>query len=149
MQFLEGKFRYHRLYITNDTLSLNENYIVSPTAYMNTSEELEHKKELNEKQLIKSKFDLDKENKKEKRNSNIEPLIDPRKSIKLKIPNDREIKKGNIDANLNTNEDIKDNQLFYNKNNINKHQTHFDSGGFNKLKDGIVNNLLKNKNLFY
>ena len=138
MKFLEGKYRYHRLYITNDTLSLNENYVITPTAYLNTSEELERKKELNEKQLIKSKLDGDGDNKKDRRNSNNEPLIEPRKSIKLKIPKEIEIKKGNIEANLNPNEDIKDNQLFHNKN-INKHQTHFDSGGFNKLKDGIVN----------
>ena len=140
MKFLEGKYRYHRLYITNDTLSLNENHVIIPTAYLNTSEELERKKELNEKQLIKSsKYDGDGDNKKEKRISQVEPLIEPRKSIKVKIPKEKEIKKGNIEANLNPNEDINDNQLFHNKTNTNKHQMHFDSSGFNKLKDGIVN----------
>ena len=139
MKFLEGKYCYHRLYITNDTLSLNDNYIISPTAYQNTSEELERKKELNDKQLMRSsKYDGE-EKKTEKRNSFVEPLIEQRKSIKLKIPKEKEIKKGNIEVNMNPNEDIKENQFIFKKPNTNKPPTNFDSGGFNKLKDGIVN----------
>ena len=146
VKFLEGKYCYHRLYITNDTLSLNDNNLISPNNYMSASNDFEYKKKLNEKKVNKqSKFETEGDNNnnnKEVQNSNKEfPQIETRKSIKLKIPQDKKIKKGNDENDMNPKSDNKDNQLFhnkFNKQNTLKHQPYFDSGGFNKLKNGIV-----------
>ena len=145
IKFLDGKYRYHRLNITNDTLSLNENQLVSPNTYISVSEDFDHKKKLNGRQVTAvSRYDIENE-KIEKHISNKEMNKDLRKIIKLRIPNEREkeIKKGNLENNLlpNNNEN-KDNQFGINKpnkQNNSKHQTLFDSAGFNKLKNSIVN----------
>ena len=61
----------------------------------------------------------------------------------MKIPKEREkeIKKSVDENDLIKNNEINDNQLLLNKTGKQntKHHSHFDSGGFNKLKNGIVN----------
>ena len=142
IKFLDGKYGYHRLYITNDTLTLNDNYYFSPNTYLSTSEDLEHKKKVNLKNT-EIKFEIEGKNIKDKPNKNKETEhTETRKSIKLKIPNNKKIKKGNSENNMNPNINKKDNYLFQNKlnkENTLKHQNYFDFGGFNKLKNGIVN----------
>ena len=138
IKFLGGKFHYHRLYITNDTLSLNDNYLNIPNTYNSISEEFDHKKKLGGKQIA-----LGMDNKIENNIENKEGAKEARKSIKRKIvERDKEIKKVLNENIVNQNNDNKDNQLLFpnktNKQNT-KHQTHLDSGGFNKLKNGIVN----------
>ena len=143
VKFLDGKYRYHRLYITNDTLSLNENQFVSPNTYM-SSDEFDHKRKFPGKQHTTTKYEYENEIKVENLNKE-NSIKEPRKSIKLKIPKERErereIKKGVDENDLIKNNEINDNQFLINKSSKqnSKHQTHFDSGGFNKLKNGIVN----------
>ena len=146
IKFLGGKYHYHRLYISNDTLSLNENQLISPTTYISNSEDFDQRKKFNGKQVTtQSKYDIDNEIKIEKHISNKNLNIkDAKKIIKCKIPmeKEKENKKVTNDNAINQNNENKDNQLFPNKTNrVNnlKHQTHLDSGGFNKLKNGIVN----------
>ena len=67
-----------------------------------------------------------------------------KRSIKLRLPVDKDNKKGPGENNMNPNTDNKDNIKHMIDNKLNrenslKAQTHFDSGGFNKLKNGIVN----------
>ena len=142
VKFLDGKYRYHRLNITNDTLCLNENQFVSPNTYM-SSEEFDHKKKFPSKQrTTTTKYEYENENKVDIINKEV-PINEPRKSIKLKIPKEREkeIKKSVDENDLIKNNEINDNQLLLNKTGKQntKHHSHFDSGGFNKLKNGIVN----------
>ena len=146
IKFLGGKYHYHRLYITNDTLSLNENFLSSPTFYQSLTEEQENKKKLNEKHInLADKVDLDLVIKPELKISKKDVVPkDQKRSIKLRLPVDKDNKKGPGENNMNPNTDNKDNIKHMIDNKLNrenslKAQTHFDSGGFNKLKNGIVN----------
>ena len=148
-KFLNGKYRYHRLYITNDPLSLNENFFMEQTMNLTETEEIigekkEHDK-LIEPGIIKNEK-IDKNINLASKNYNKEV----KKSIKLKIPVNKQIKnekcidekedlQNNIideniaekEKNLNTNELTKTNTI--------REQINVDSAGFNKLKNGIIN----------
>ena len=143
IKFLEGKYRYHRLNIRNDTLSLNENEFLSPTTYISGSEDFENKKR--DKHPNKTNtFGTDRGTIKTEENAqNKNENKENKKRIKLKVNFPREIKKITNDKNqnnlnLNTKDKLEKTNDLKNVNTL-KNQVYFDSAGFNKLKNGIVN----------
>ena len=160
-KFINGKYRYHRLYITNDPLSLNENAFNDQTMNVSESEEWVDKKKTNEKQAtlgtIKNEEDEEKNNLKESnKNLNINYkhyTKESKKAIKLKVPINKQMKNANYrndkkgennpidNTNNKENNKEKENNLYGNKitkvNSI-REQINIDSAGFNKLKNGII-----------
>ena len=158
--FLDGKYRYHKLSITNDPLSLNENNYTNQTVNQTDSEEFLDKKRTNERQAtigtLKNEGDEDDNNilKGSNKNVNFKNIKrESKKGIKLKIPINKQIKNNiylkekNEDNNLleNNNKDNnyeKENNLYGNKMprvKTLREQINIDSAGFNKLKNGIIN----------
>ena len=157
-EFLGGKYRYHRIYISNDPLSLNENHYFDQTINMSESEDLHEKKKIQENQVTfgVANNDVDEDN-----NPNIKgsskKVVNPKsnakenkKAIKLKIPVNKEIKNKkciddkNAENNFNNNEENQNGKenMFNNKMariNTLRSQMNVDSAGFNKLKNGIIN----------
>ena len=156
-KFLNGKYRYHRLYISNDPLSLNENFYTAHTINKTESEELNDKKKMPEKQVtllnLRNENDDDINNKVNNTNKTNQKNINKenKKVIKLKIPLNKQIKntkclnEKNEDNNFNNIEDNhkeRDNNIYGNKmSRINtlRNQMNVDSAGFNNLKNGIIN----------
>ena len=165
--FLGGKYRYHRLYISNDSLYLNEYLNMDQTVNITESEELAYKKRITDSQIVlgtflKNDLDEDKGNKdiihkgskKFVNDLNKYSSKDINKAIKIKLPLNKDNKTNNDiksedNANNNNNKENKeenkkdkDNNAYKNKmakiNNI-KNQVNIDSAGFNKLKNGIIN----------
>ena len=157
-KFLCGKYRYHRIYISNDPLSLNENHYFEQTINVSESENLNENKKTQERQgsLGKANNEEDENNKNNPR-GNSKKVVNPRyypkeskKAIKLKIPVNKQIKNTkcindkNDENNFKNNEENqkeKENILNNKMARINtlRSQMNVDSAGFNKLKNGIIN----------
>ena len=166
-KFLNGKYRYHRLYIRNDPLSLNDNNYMDQTINISETEELNKKKA--EKQITFGTFKNDNDNDEENKNNNNinnntnlrgsfknmnilnkNNVREIKKSIKLKVPLNKKIKKGNYmkenniednKINEHNNYNEKDNNLYGNKlSKVNslREQISIDPAGFNKIKNGII-----------
>ena len=161
-KFFNGRYRYYRLYITNDPLFLNDNLFLEKTLNISESEEYIDKQknikhttfglkneEIEENVAIKKKESnsIEKSNKNVNFNTKPNPK-ETKKVIKLKVPVNKLIKS----SNLIKEENKQDNQNNINdkgENNINENrvtrtntlreQLNIDSAGFNKLKNGIVN----------
>ena len=140
-KFLNGKYRYHRLYITNDPLSLNDNLFMGKTMNISESEELIDKKENKEREItlgnLQNEGDEENDtiNKIENNNSSVKlnhrnnnfhikfNSKEIKKAIKLKIPLNKIMKntkllneenlENNKDNQLNNNVSDKDENLIY------------------------------------
>ena len=157
-EFLGGKYRYHRVYISNDPLFLNENHYFEQTINMSESEDLNEKKKIQEKQgtlgIINNEEDENniinlKGSSKKVVSSKYYPK-ESKKAIKLKIPVNKQIKNTKCINDKNDENNFKNNEenqkekenMFNNKmSRINtlRSQMNVDSAGFNKLKNGIIN----------
>ncbi len=159
--FLDGKYKYHRIYISNDSLYIGENINAEQTMNVTESEEIVYNRRISEKHAVSGTYknyniEEDKTNN-EITNKESKKLLsgfykcsnkDIKRVIKIKMTINRQIKNNNefiADSNKN-------NKLENNKNNIRddggnkipkinniKNQINIDSAGFNKLKDGIIN----------
>jgi len=129
--FLDGKFNYHRVYITNDLIALNENSKSFPSAMNSHS----GKNELKKTELKITNLDL---------NENSD------KQIKLKIGTLSEKEKGFLEekkAEDEKKEDEDNEKKSIGQNEFSKPssspssiitKSSIDSAGFNKLKNGIL-----------
>ena len=156
-KFLNGKYRYHRLYITNDPLSLNENFMMEQTINISESEDWMYKKKETNRQVTLGtfkgeKFEFDENNKGSNKNINNFTSKyynkDSQKAIKLKIPVNKQIKNANCinekkeDNDVNNDNNLDKDNIYQNKiskTNTLREQMNIDSTGFNKLKNGIIN----------
>lgn len=163
-KFLDGKYRYHRLYIINDTLIFNENLINDKTMNLSVSEYRDDDNKNPEKlaTLGTIQNDNDEDNlpslKRSNKNLNIfytkycgtkeTNIEEKKKKIKLRIQMNEEIKNGNSFKDIN--KDI--NKLNYNEgkpnvvleNKINYLNTLdnkqiIESVEFNRFKNEILN----------
>ena len=120
-KFLDGKYRYHKLYITNDPLSLDQNILSDKTINVSDSDQMNDNKKIKEKLVRKKSIrnNIEEENninesniksfgggaKISNKNLNIkyykyysnkeEDNLDHVKRIKLKIPINKELKNEN------------------------------------------------------
>mgnify|MGYP006873009655 CR=1 FL=1 len=156
-EFLGGKYRYHRVYISNDPLSLNENHYFEQTINVSESDDMNEKKKLHEKQATLGKVnnDADDNNNNNAKGSSKKVNLkyypkESKKAIKLKIPLNKQIKNtkcinAKYDENnfKNNEENQKEKENMFNNKmtriNTLRSQMNVDSAGFNKLKNGIIN----------
>lgn len=157
-EFLGGKYRYHRVYISNDPLSLNENHYFEQTINVSESEDMNEKKKIQERQATLGKVnnEVDELNNNNMRGSSKKVVNqkyypkESKKAIKLKIPVNKQIKNTkcindkNDENNFKNNEENpKEKENMYNNKmariNTLRSQMNVDSAGFNKLKNGIIN----------
>ena len=162
--FLDGKYRYHRLYVTNDNLYLTENINFVDNRTMNCSvSDYEGNKKNQEKLMTLGSFRIENEDIGPTKNKHLsifynkflgnKDIDNINKTIKLKIPINKEIKSENFDKekNLETINNVNNfidnnnnNNVFENDINPSKKYTFeqkdkIDFSKFNRLKHEILN----------
>ena len=148
--FLNGKYRYHRLYVTNDNLYLTENIHYLDTKCINFSaSENEDDKKNNEKPGNSSTLKLENEEKprkSQKKLSNFgnlyigkkeENTLDNFKKIKIKVFQkeiNNQVEQNNNDENIN----LFGNNINNSKKNLLGKKENFDIVGFKRFKAHIL-----------
>ena len=128
--FLDGKYTYHRIYITNDLIALNENSKSFPSG-------------------IGSQTGLKELKKTEVKMSSVHELKESGKQIKLKVGNfsEEKIDEKKLEDNEKKDEDKSEEKKSIPQNEFSKPssapssiltKSSIDSAGFNKLKNGIL-----------
>ena len=149
-KFIGGKYRYHRLYIINDNILINENNnIYDKTMNVSLSDYKEENKKYTKKYATLCTFKNDKDEdivtSLKKSNKNINTYYSKYneyntqqnekkdiKRIKLKIKAIEGKNKDNNDNEYDVN-NMNDNKINYNNNDL------IESAGFNKFKNAILN----------